>query len=144
MTMTSTKPYLIRALYEWCLDNGCTPYLATWVNEHTRVPAQYVQDNQIVLSISPSATKDLQIDNEWVSFHARFGGVSHEIWIPVGHVIGLYAKETGEGMGFEVQPYQPDDATTVGQELDRDQSSLQSDDEPAEPRAKVVKFKKSE
>ncbi|MDK4586282.1 ClpXP protease specificity-enhancing factor [Kingella kingae] len=144
MTMISTKPYLIRALYEWCLDNGCTPYLATWVNEHTRVPAQYVQDNQIVLSISPSATKDLQIDNEWVSFHARFGGVSHEIWIPVGHVIGLYAKETGEGMGFEVQPYQPDDAATVGQELDRDQSSLQSDDEPAELRAKVVKFKKSE
>ena len=144
MMMTSTKPYLIRALYEWCLDNGCTPYLATWVNEHTRVPAQYVQDNQIVLSISPSATKDLQIDNEWVSFHARFGGVSHEIWIPVGHVIGLYAKETGEGMGFEVQPYQPDDAATVGQELDRDQSSLQSDDKPAEPRAKVVKFKKSE
>ena len=106
----STKPYLIRALYEWCLDCGCTPHLAVWVNEHTRVPAQYVQDNQIVLSISPSATKDLTIDNEWIHFHARFVGVSHEIWVPIGHVISLFAKETGEGMGFEVEPYTPSEA----------------------------------
>ena len=103
-----TKPYLTRALYEWCLDSGFTPHIAVWVNEHTRVPAQYVKDEQIVLSISPAATKDLVIDNEWVSFHARFGGVSHEIWIPVGHVIGIFAKETGEGMGFEAEPYQPE------------------------------------
>lgn len=109
---TSTKPYLIRALYEWCLDNGNTPYIAVWVNEHTRVPAQYVRDDQIVLSISPTATKDLFIDNEWVNFHARFGGVSQEIWIPVGHVISLFAKETGEGMGFEVEPYAPSEAPT--------------------------------
>ena len=68
---TSTKPYLIRALYEWCLDNGNTPYIAVWVNEHTRVPAQYVQDEQIVLSISPTATKDLFLDNEWVNFQQR-------------------------------------------------------------------------
>ena len=95
----STKPYLIRALYEWCLDSGCTPHLAVWVNEHTRVPAQYVQDNQIVLSISPSATKDLTIDNEWIHFHARFAGVSHEIWIPVGHVLGIFAKETAFDLG---------------------------------------------
>ena len=107
---TSTKPYLIRALYEWCLDNGNTPYIAVGVNEHTRVPAQYVQDDQSVLSISPTATKDLFIDNEWVNFHARFGGVSHEIWIPIGHVISLFAKETGEGMGFEVEPYTPSEA----------------------------------
>lgn len=103
----SQKPYLIRALYEWCLDNAFTPYIAVWVNEHTRVPSQFVKDEQIVLSISPSATKDLLIDNEWVSFHARFGGVSHEIWVPVGHVISIFSKETGEGMGFEVVPYQP-------------------------------------
>lgn len=106
--MASTKPYLIRALYEWCGDEGYTPYLSVWVNEHTRVPAQFVRDSQIVLSISPAATKDLQIDNEWIHFHARFGGVSHELWIPVGHVQSIFAKETGEGMGFEVEPWQPE------------------------------------
>ncbi|MCG7657863.1 ClpXP protease specificity-enhancing factor [Wielerella bovis] len=104
----STKPYFIRALYEWCLDNGYTPYLAVWVNEHTRVPKQFVKDEQIVLSISTTATKDLLIDNEWISFHARFGGVSHEIWIPVGHVLSIFAKETGEGMGFEIEKWQPE------------------------------------
>lgn len=109
---TPTKPYLIRALYEWCNDNGYTPYLAVFVNEHTRVPAQFVQDNHIVLSISAAATKDLVMDNEWISFHARFGGVSHEIWIPVGHVTGIFAKESGEGMGFEAEPWQPETADT--------------------------------
>ncbi|QMT30887.1 ClpXP protease specificity-enhancing factor [Alysiella filiformis] len=107
---SSQKPYLLRALYEWCLDNAYTPYIAVWVNEHTRVPAQFVKDEQIVLSISPTATKDLLIDNEWVNFHARFGGVSHEIWVPVGHVMSLFSKETGEGMGFEVEPHQPADS----------------------------------
>lgn len=107
----STKPYFIRALYEWCLDNGYTPYLSVWVNEHTRVPMQYVQDEHITLSISPSATKDLLIDNEWVNFHARFSGVSQELWIPIGHVVGIFAKETGEGMGFEAEPYTPTNQT---------------------------------
>ena len=109
---TSTKPYLIRALYEWCLDNGYTPYLAIWVNEHTRVPQQFVQNDEIVLSISQSATKDLIIDNEWISFHARFGGVAQEVWVPVNHVMSIFAKETGEGMGFEVIPYTPTESTT--------------------------------
>lgn len=102
---TSTKPYLVRALYEWCLDNGYTPYITVWVNEYTRVPAQYVQDEHITLSISTTATKDLSIDNEWVNFHARFGGVAQELWIPVGHIVGVFAKETGEGMGFEIEPF---------------------------------------
>ncbi len=102
---TSTKPYFIRALYEWCLDNGYTPYLSVWVNEYTRVPKQYVQDEHITLSVSPSATKDLVMDNEWIHFHARFGGVSQEVWLPIGHVVGVFAKETGEGMGFEAEPY---------------------------------------
>ena len=109
---TSTKPYLIRALYEWCLDNSYTPYLAIWVNEYTRVPQQFVQNDEIVLSISQSATKDLIIDNEWISFHARFGGVAQEVWVPVNHVMSIFAKETGEGMGFEVIPYTPNESTT--------------------------------
>ena len=89
---TSTKPYLIRALYEWCLDNGYTPYLAIWVNEYTRVPQQFVQNDEIVLSISQSATKDLIIDNEWISFHARFGGVAQEVCLPVNNVMRIFSK----------------------------------------------------
>lgn len=99
----STKPYLIRALYDWCTDNQQTPYLAVWVDEHTRVPMQYVRDNEIVLSISQTACQNLKIDNDWIHLAARFGGVSHEIWIPVGNVISIFSKETGEGMGFEVE-----------------------------------------
>ena len=86
---SSTKPYLLRALYEWCVDNDQTPHIVAWVNEQTRVPMQYVRDNEIVLNIGPSASHNLIIDNEWVSFSARFGGVSHEVWIPIGHVISL-------------------------------------------------------
>lgn len=127
----SQKPYLLRALYEWCLDSGYTPYIAVWVNEHTRVPKQFVQDEQIVLSISQTATKDLLIDNEWVSFHARFGGVSHEIWVPVGHVMSIFAKETGEGMGFEVVPYENAEASTS--------AAQKTDDEPKKKVLKLVK-----
>lgn len=105
---TSTKPYFLRALCEWCADNGHTPYIQVWVNEHTRVPAQFVREQQIVLNIGPAACQRLSIDNEWISFSARFSGVAHDIWIPVGHVMSLYARETGEGMGFEVEAYQPE------------------------------------
>ena len=103
---SSTKPYLLRALYEWCLDNNQTPHIVAWVNEHTRVPMQYVRDGEIVLNIGTAASHNLTIDNEWVHFSARFAGVSHEIWIPVGHIISIFARESGEGMGFEVEPYQ--------------------------------------
>lgn len=130
----SQKPYLLRALYEWCLDSGYTPYIAVWVNEHTRVPKQFVQDEQIVLSISQTATKDLLIDNEWVSFHARFGGVSHEIWVPVGHVMSIFAKETGEGMGFEVVPYENNAAASANTS-----TSDKTDDEPKKKVLKLVK-----
>lgn len=103
---SSTKPYLLRALYEWCLDNDQTPHIVAWVNEHTRVPMQYVRDNEIVLNIGATASHNLIIDNEWISFSARFGGVSHDIWIPVGHVLSIFSRESGEGMGFEAEPYQ--------------------------------------
>ncbi|KPN72330.1 ClpXP protease specificity-enhancing factor [Neisseria sp. 83E34] len=107
---TSTKPYLLRALYEWCVDNSQTPHIVAWVNEHTRVPMQYVRDNEIVLNIGPAASPNVSIDNEWIHFSARFGGVAHEIWIPVGHVVSIFARESGEGMGFEVEPWQPESA----------------------------------
>ncbi|OAM21150.1 ClpXP protease specificity-enhancing factor [Eikenella corrodens] len=101
------KPYLIRALHEWCSDQGHTPYIQVWVNEHTRVPMQFVKDNQIILNIGATACAGLNIDNGWVSFTARFGGVAHEIWIPVGHIGAIYARETGEGMNFDITPYEP-------------------------------------
>ncbi len=105
---TSTKPYILRALCEWCSDNSLTPHILVRVNEHTRVPMQYVRDNEIMLNIGATATQNLQIDNDWISFSARFGGQAHDIWIPVGHVLSLFARETGEGMGFELEAYRPD------------------------------------
>lgn len=103
MSGTSTKPYLLRALYEWCCDNSYTPYIAVWVDENTTVPRQYVKNNEIVLNIGPSASHNLQIDNQWLSFSARFAGVAHEVWVPVGNVLSLFSRETGQGMGFELE-----------------------------------------
>jgi stringent starvation protein B len=100
---TSTKPYLVRALHEWCTDNGHTPYAVVWVNERTNVPREYVQNNEIVLNIGYGATRDLKIDNDWLMFSARFGGVAHEVSVPMGNIMSIFARETGEGMGFEVE-----------------------------------------
>jgi stringent starvation protein B len=100
---TSTKPYLIRALHQWCSDNGHTPYIVVWVNERADVPREYVQNNEIVLNISLDATKDLHIDNEWLSFSARFAGVARQVFVPLGNIMSIFARETGEGMGFEVE-----------------------------------------
>ncbi|WP_373795457.1 ClpXP protease specificity-enhancing factor [Neisseria dentiae] len=129
-TTTSTKPYLLRALYEWCLDNNQTPHIVAWVNEHTRVPMQYVRDNEIVLNIGTIASHALTIDNEWIHFSARFGGVAHEIWIPVGHVVSIFARESGEGMGFEVEPYQTDSEKKGGDALhlvEKEQQQTEAD-----------------
>ena len=95
-----TKPYLMRAIYEWCADSGLTPYLAVAVDKDCQVPMEFVRDGEIVLNIGAGATPNLTIDNEWVSFNARFGGVAREIFVPVGAVIGIYAKENGQGLFF--------------------------------------------
>ncbi len=111
---TSTKPYLLRALYEWCCDNGQTPHLLVWVDARTQVPLEFVKNNEIVLNVGPSACRALKIDNDWISFSARFGGVAREIWIPVGNVMSIFARESGEGMGFEVETEElPDEAPPV-------------------------------
>jgi len=94
------QPYFLRALYEWCVDSGYTPYLSVRVDARTRVPQGFVKDGLIVLNIGPSAVRNLQMDNELVSFSARFGGVAHTIEVPVGNVLSIYARETGQGMGF--------------------------------------------
>lgn len=103
MSTTTTKPYFIRALHEWCTDSGYTPYLAVWVDERVSVPMEFVKNNEIVLNIDFSATHNLHLGNEAISFSARFGGVSRDLFVPISNVISLFAKETGEGMGFEVE-----------------------------------------
>ena len=102
MAEASTKPYLIRAIYDWCTDSGFTPYIAVAVDETVRVPAEFVNNGEIVLNVSALATSRLLIDNEAVSFQARFGGVSREVFVPLGRVIAVYARENGQGMAFEV------------------------------------------
>lgn len=101
--MTSSRPYLIRALYEWIVDNQATPYiLVDAYGKDVSVPQNFVnKDGQIVLNVSPTAVKDLHIGNEAVSFNARFGGVPTDIFIPCGSILGIYARENGQGMIFE-------------------------------------------
>jgi stringent starvation protein B len=97
---SSTRPYLIRALYEWCTDNGFTPYVAVRVDDSVQVPREYVKDGEIVLNISYDATSALQLGNDFIEFKARFGGQPREIIVPVGRVIAIYARENGQGMAF--------------------------------------------
>ena len=105
MSEQSAKPYLVRAICEWCADNGLTPYLAVRVNPQTRVPAAFVKNGEIVLNVSATATRKLTIDNQWIQFTARFNGSSQEVAVPIGAVIGIFAKETGYGFSFTA----PDD-----------------------------------
>ena len=102
MPEVSTKPYLLRAIYEWCTDNGYTPYITVLVDGRTRVPMQFVKNGEIVLNISFEATSGLKMDNDFINFSARFGGVSRDISVPVDNVIAIYARENGQGMAFEV------------------------------------------
>ncbi len=99
----STRPYLIRALHEWCTDNGFTPYLVVRVNESVRVPREYVSDGEIVLNTSYDATSSLQLGNDFVEFKARFGGRPHDIIVPVRRVVAIYARENGQGMAFPLE-----------------------------------------
>jgi stringent starvation protein B len=103
MSEISTKPYMLRAIYEWCTDSGYTPYLAVKVDGATTVPMEYVKKGEIVLNISFGATSGLKMDNDSIRFHARFGGVSREIFVPVNNVMAIYANENGQGMAFETQ-----------------------------------------
>ncbi|QJC57559.1 Stringent starvation protein B [Polaromonas vacuolata] len=97
---SSTRPYLIRALYEWCTDNGFTPYVAVAVDDSVHVPREYVKNNEIVLNISFDATSSLQLGNEFIEFKARFAGSSREIMVPIERVTAIYARENGQGMAF--------------------------------------------
>ncbi len=135
--MNSSRPYLVRALYEWIVDNDCTPHLL--VNaEHpgVRVPAGFASDGQIVLNVSPSAVRQMQMDNDAVSFEGRFGGVPHSLYIPSAAVMAIYARENGQGMVFEIEPTPPDDGAP------EDPSSSEGASRPGpggRPSLKVVK-----
>ncbi|UVJ43250.1 ClpXP protease specificity-enhancing factor [Pseudomonas sp. LS1212] len=108
--MNSSRPYLVRALYEWIVDNDCTPHML--VNAEypgVQVPQGFASDGQIVLNISPSAVRHLHMDNEAVSFEGRFGGVAHTLYVPTSSILGIYARENGQGMVFDLEPPVIDD-----------------------------------
>ncbi len=113
---TSTRPYLIRALYEWCTDNGFTPYLAVLVDDAVRVPREYVKNGEIVLNISFDATSALKLGNEFIEFKARFAGTPREILVPVPNVLAIYARENGQGMAFPMSVPSGDEQATARSE----------------------------
>jgi stringent starvation protein B len=135
MGETSTKPYLIRALHEWCTDNGYTPYVVVQVDEHTLVPVHHVQDGQITLNVGTLATNNLLMGNELIEFQARFGGVTETVSVPVAAVSAIYARETGAGMGFEVEAYEPSDASAAKTPLAPAALADQTKAPPTEPAA---------
>lgn len=130
MQEISTKPYLLRALYEWCTDNGYTPHIAVRVDNQTRVPRQFVRDNEIVLNISFEATSQLQMGNEWIEFSARFSGKSHKIEVPIANILAIYARENGQGMAFPVES-----AGGEAQDSGADAELADETESPAAPRA---------
>ena len=147
MQESSTKPYLIRALHEWCTDNGYTPHIVVTVDENTVVPPAHVRDGQITLNIGTLATNRLVLGNEYIEFQTRFGGVTENIYVPVAAVSAIYARETGAGMGFEVassSPY-PGDGTGATADKRPAEPAPHSDDNtpddppPSRPRLTVAK-----
>jgi len=134
--MTPSRAYLLRALNEWILDNGCTPYIVVDASlEGVKVPEAYVNNGQIVLNINPPAVRRLQLTNDSVSFEARFGGRPHQVYVPMDAVTAVYAKENGRGMvfGWEVEPADTEDEDAVSQ----DQGSAPA--KPGKPQLKVIK-----
>lgn len=108
----STRPYLIRALHEWCTDHGFSPYIAVRVDDSVKVPREHVKNHEIVLNVSYDATGQLLLGNEFIEFKARFGGVARELVIPVDHVVAIYARENGQGMAFPAPPVPAAQGTT--------------------------------
>lgn len=131
-TEIPTKPYLLRALYEWCVDNGYTPHLAVKVDSRSQVPQEYVRNGEITLNIGPTAVHKMQIGNDLVEFSARFGGVARQISVPVSNVYALYGRETGHGMTFDVDSPKP--TVQVLAESETAPAAEQQDQPPDPPR----------
>ena len=134
MAELSSKPYLVRAIYEWCADSGRTPYLAVQVNEQTHVPMSYVKDGEIVLNLSMNAVRNLHIRNEEITCDGRFGGIPYEIFVPMNAVIGIFAKETGQGLVFQEQ-----DAAPVASASGNDDPPPDGSPPHGKPRLRIVK-----
>jgi stringent starvation protein B len=128
MELPSTKPYLLRAIWEWCVDNGFTPHISVQVDARTRVPREFIRDGQIVLNIGPEASNKLEIGNDFIEFQARFGGVARQLSVPVEQVTAIYARENGAGMAFEIEGEANAEAGEAPVEV-----LEQSGDEPPEP-----------
>lgn len=134
MNETSTKPYLIRAIYDWCADNGYTPYLSVQVDANTRVPVSFVKDGGIVLNISVDAVQNLQLGNEEISCGGRFGGVAHKIVVPIAAVVGIFAKESGQGLAFQGQ-----ESTAAAATSHTSSEEPPKEPPPNKPKLRVVK-----
>jgi stringent starvation protein B len=127
--LPSTKPYLLRAIWEWCCDNNLTPHIAVVVDKRTRVPREFVKDGQIVLNLGPGATNKLNIGNDYVEFQARFGGVARELSVPVEQVAAIYARENGAGMAFDLD----EEAQLAGDREDAAVADSEPDPQPPRP-----------
>ena len=130
----SNKPYLIRALHQWCTDFGFTPFIAVFVDASVEVPMEFVKNDEIVLNLSLEACHQLQMENDWISFQARFGGIPRKIMVPVTHVLAIYARENGQGMSFPFDPKQ-------ARQLPSADSSDETPEKPktSRPALKIVK-----
>lgn len=139
MSEISTKPYLIRAIYDWCADSGLTPYLAVQVDEYTQVPMGYVKEGKIVLNISVDAVRNLHMGNEDISCGGRFGGVSHQIIVPIASVMGIFAKENGQGLVFQGQDSAPSSGAAVENKTGGDDDPPSAPAPQGKPKLRVVK-----
>lgn len=128
--MISTKPYLVRAIFEWCVDQGFVPYLSVAVDARTRVPREHVKDGQITLNIGPDATHQLMMGNEEITFQARFGGNAFPVAVPIDRVAAIFARENGQGMAFEIGP-EEDEMAAQAEEAPATESASAA--EPAAP-----------
>lgn len=139
--MNSSRPYLVRALYEWIVDNDCTPHIL--VNAEypaVQVPQGFASDGQIVLNVSPTAVRGMNMDNDAVSFEGRFGGVSHHLYVPISAILGIYARENGQGMVFELEsPLLDDEEDDIEPDDDGPPDGGQTPRPSGRPSLKVVK-----
>ena len=140
--MVSTKPYFLRAIFEWCVDQGFTPYVTVAVNGQTRVPREFVRDGQIVLNVGPDATHQLQMGNDEISFQARFNGVAFPVVVPIQTVLAIYAKENGQGMAFDMNPDESSVAEQPAEDAISDASAPELSPSPSPPgRPKLTRVK---
>ena len=133
-SLTSTTPYLIRAIYDWCCDTSQTPYVSVRVSDRTTVPTEHIQDGEIVLNIGAGATKDLRIDKDAITFSARFDSVSREIYIVISDVKGIFSRESGQGLGFNVDEVVTHESSKIAEKEQED-----SGDKTPKQRLKIVK-----